>query len=640
MEEDRFSTKGSVPIVSRRELLRWSGVGGAAFLAGCGGGSTPTEDGGSSAGDGGSTSGGSGSTGSGGSGGGPSGDSRLDVTISGSPADPSNIHQNLLNPTAGNDRSDMTIARYVAYDELHGEYGTWRPLLLDENNLDGTTVTWKFRQGIPFTNGEEVNAESFDIEATLRKAQDHPLFQLVSSTEVVDTYTYRFELEREVTSDFWNNPVHRNLAGAFTPPEIYGEYKERLDDATTDSERNTVIEDFTTLRVDPGPDGGFPNTSSPFAVAELTTQYEDYRIREDHPDAELFNYDTVRLWYQDVSKQVEEFTNGNIDILNKSCCGWWTAQDRSNWPDEIDAYSWKRAKYNVIAFNLQHEWFGNRKIRQAIAYILDREEMAIATWGPEIGAQGYPERLHGLNSVTWENWQDELSDISYIDYGVNSRPEEATSLLEEVGWSQQGGGWVDENGDPVTWSFIIQGGSAQQSFGDVAVSQLNEFGIETQGTRVDDVGSTTGDMIGGPNHMTTNAGGGRGSAAVIATMDDSWSGREGINPNISDTVMIPMPIGDPNGTEQEVDPDEWTQQLASTNRADQVEATRMLTWMHNVYVPMLPTVSGYTSFYMWTDDWTIPVEEEFPNGKFPAGAALEGKPWDDGLYTGNIRARE
>lgn len=567
-------------------------------------------------------------------------DSRLDVTISGSPSDPSNIHQNLLNPTAGADRNDMTIARYVAYDELWGQYGTWRPCVLESASLDGATATWEFREGIPFTNGEEVNAESWDIEATLRQAQNHPLFQLVESTEVVDTYTYEFHLENEVTEAFWNNPVHRQLDGAFTPPGIYGEYKERLDDATTDDERNSVIQDFTTLRIDPGPDGGFPNTSSPFRVKELTTQYEDYEVRDDHPDAELFNYDTVRLWYQDVSKQVEEFTNGNIDLLNKSCCGFWTAQERSNWPDEISSYSWKRAKYNVIAFNLQHEWFGNRKIRQAIAYILDREEMSIGTWGAELGPEAYPERLHGLNSITWNNWKDELSDINYIDYGVNSRPDEAASLLEEVGWSKSGNRWTDENGEAVTWSFIIQGGSAQQSFGDIAVSQLNEFGITTEGTRVDDVGSTTGDMIGGPSHMTTNAGGGRGSADVIATMDDSWSGREGIDPNISDTVMVPMPIGNPDGDLQEVDPEDWTTQLASTNRADRVEAVRMLTWMHNVYIPMLPTVSGFTAFYLWTDRWEIPVEEEFPNGRFPAGAAIEGKPWDDGLYTGNIRAKE
>lgn len=637
MGKESFSRPESVSHVSRRDLLRWSGAGGVTFLAGCGGDgdTTPTSgDGGgqtTTTGDGGTTT----TT----EDGVEIADSRLDVTIGNSPADPSALHQNLLNPT-GDDRSDLLTARYVAYDELYDEYGTWRPLLLKENKLEGSTVTWTFREGIPFSNGEEITAETWDIEATLRQAQNHPLFQLVSSTELVDKYTYKFELEKPVTSVFWNNPVHRNLAGAFTPKSIYGKFKERLEDATTDQARNSVVEDFTTFRVNPDSDGRFPNTSGPLAVKELTTQYEDYEVRDDHPDAELFNFDTVRLWYQDTSKQVREFTNGNIDLLNKSCCGFWTSQERSTWPEDITPYSWKRAKYNVIAFNLQHKWFGNRKIRQAIAYMLDRKEMGIATWGPETGKNAFPKTLHGLNSITWENWKDELSDIDYIDYGVRGKPDQAASLLEEVGWSKEGGQWVDENGKKVTWSFIIQGGSAQQAFGDVAVSQFNEFGIETRGTRVDNVGSSTGDMTGGPNHMTTNAGGGRGSAAVIATMDDSWSGREGIDPNISNTVMIPMPIGDPDGDLKEVDPEDWTTQLASTDRQKRVEATRMLTWMHNVYIPMLPTVSGFTAFYLWTNNWDIPVKEEFPNGKFAEGAAIEGKPWDDGLYTGNFQAKE
>lgn len=639
MEKEDLSNPDSVSSEKRRDLLLLAGVAGSTLLAGCGQ-STDTPSGELNEGDG--DSGGDGSSdGDGGSGssGGDETDqtSRLDITYSNSPFDANQLHQNLFNPT-GSDRNALLTARYFTYDELWDEYGSWRPCLLEEQEFNGDSAVWHFREGIEFMNGEEVNAETYDIEATLAEAQGDPVYELVSSREVVDKYTYRFEFAVDLNLVFWGNPVIRGLPGAFTPEEYYGEYYERLEDATTDSERESVIEDLTSYRLEPNSDGYFPNTSSPFRLSTVTSQYQDFTVRDDHPDAELFNYDTVRMWTQDFSKQLEEFTNGNIDVLQKSCCGWWNQSDQADWPDEIETFSWKRPKYNVIAFNLQHDWFGNRKVRQAVAYMTDREEMATATWGAE-NSDWYPERLHGLNSVTWEEgWKDELSDINYIDYGVNSEPEKATAALEEAGWSKQGGQWVDGNGEQVSWSLIIQGGSAQQSFGEVGAAQMNEFGIETQSTRVDDVGSSAGDMNGGPNHMTTNAGGGRGNGAVISAVSDSFSAREGLDPNITDTIMVPMPIGNPDGDLQEVDPDEVIRQLGSSNRADRVEATRMLTWMHNTYMPMLPTTSGATAMYTWTNNWSVPTEEAFSNGKFPRGGGVEGKPWQDGLYFGHIEA--
>lgn len=121
-----------------------------------------------------------------------------------------------------------------------------------------------------------------------------------------------------------------------------------------------------------------------------------------------------------------------------------------------------------------HPW-NIKEVRQAIAYIIDRDENAFLTNG--LGATGTV-YMAGLldDSVPVMMNQDAIDQLNRYEFNV----EAATALLEGIGFSKNADGkWLDADGNPVVGEYKYPAEFADFSGAALnAVDQMNEFGFE------------------------------------------------------------------------------------------------------------------------------------------------------------------
>lgn len=118
------------------------------------------------------------------------------------------------------------------------------------------------------------------------------------------------------------------------------------------------------------------------------------------------------------------------------------------------------------------------EVRQAIAYIIDKEQIAPASEPGMLVADEYGTCLPLTLRDAYLTKEDLASMTSY-----KMNLEKAAELLESIGWTKQGNQWVDETG--AVPEIIIAGiGSFQVELimGEAAANMLNEFGLKASFT--------------------------------------------------------------------------------------------------------------------------------------------------------------
>lgn len=116
--------------------------------------------------------------------------------------------------------------------------------------------------------------------------------------------------------------------------------------------------------------------------------------------------------------------------------------------------------------------FGNRKVRVALMYALDQETIANnihASAAEPITTPGGDSR--GATNYVSQDWIDK----NLTTY--NTDLEKAADLLREVGYTRDGGQWMDTDGEPITLTLATK--STSPIWESTVASQLSQFGIPT-----------------------------------------------------------------------------------------------------------------------------------------------------------------
>jgi peptide/nickel transport system substrate-binding protein len=98
--------------------------------------------------------------------------------------------------------------------------------------------------------------------------------------------------------------------------------------------------------------------------------------------------------------------------------------------DKAHHHYWFPPTTNVaLFFNMKHPVTGNVKVRQALAYAIDREQVS------KIGESGYQPAANqtGVVTPTFQQWYDSAAAGKYNDYKVDKQ--KATQLLASAGYS-------------------------------------------------------------------------------------------------------------------------------------------------------------------------------------------------------------
>lgn len=276
---------------------------------------------------------------------------------------------------------------------------------------------------------------------------------------------------------------------------------------------------------------------------------------------------------------------------------------------------------------------GNRAVRQAMAYALDRTDIAsnCGVW-----FRAAP-KLTGFTEVVTDKFIPGETFSQFTEYGPKSKPEKATQVLEDAGFTKQDGKWVTPDGEVVNTKIVSRTGTYWGVGARTASSQLKEFGFEAPTELRED---TTYWSHYGSGEFKKCAVGWWGHGSSQLPYYQSWltlqravpgkvahwgidveslQTESGATP-ISKKVRVPMPVGDPNGSMEELNLKKRIDQLFVEDDEETIkQLVTEIAWGYNQFLPQLPMINGQKPQLLNKKGWDVPNMDE--------------KPWDNYVYT-------
>jgi peptide/nickel transport system substrate-binding protein len=191
------------------------------------------------------------------------------------------------------------------------------------------------------------------------------------------------------------------------------------------------------------------------------TANDDYFGGRPHIDRYVFRI------IPDLNAQMMELMSGNIDSMGLTPDQYEEKAADQNFVSNYTVFRYQAFAYSYLGFNLKDPRFQDKRVRQAIAYAIDKQEIID---GVLLG-MGRP--ANGpFKSDMWENNQN----VKPYPYD----PQKARELLAEAGWTDSDGdGLLDKNGQPFQFTIMTnQGNKLREQTGLIIQGRLAEIGIK------------------------------------------------------------------------------------------------------------------------------------------------------------------
>jgi peptide/nickel transport system substrate-binding protein len=132
-------------------------------------------------------------------------------------------------------------------------------------------------------------------------------------------------------------------------------------------------------------------------------------------------------------------------------------------------YRYPAFGYTYLGYNLQDPKFADRRVRQALNYAINKEEIIEGV-------------LFGLGRVSTGPFPPESWAYNETVKPAPHDPLKAAALLAEAGWSDaDGDGWLDRQGEPFAFTVLTnQGNDQRQKAAEIIQRRLKEIGIRME----------------------------------------------------------------------------------------------------------------------------------------------------------------
>jgi len=371
------------------------------------------------------------------------GDRMVDASI----GDASNLIPMIAGDASSHEIAGQLYLSLLKYDknlDLTGQLAkSWR---ISEDNK---TITFHLRPGLHWTDGKPFT--SADCAFTLKLMQDENTqsayksdYELVKGIETPDPYTFVVHY-----NEAFSPALSSWSSLAILPKHIF--------------EGENIMD--TTLSRQP------QATIGPYRLADWQSQQSILmQANKDYFDGTVWIEERLTRIIPDRATQFLELTAERLDSVGLSPMQYTRLFETK----EVLKNNYKRYKYldfayTYLGFNLQRKPFDNQKVREAIAYAVDRQEI-----------------LEGVQLGLGETI---ASPYKPGTYWVNNKlkprpfdPKKARALLAEAGWSDSDGdGLVDKNGKAFTFTILTNNGNKQRSDAATIMQQrLKKVGISIQ----------------------------------------------------------------------------------------------------------------------------------------------------------------
>jgi len=301
--------------------------------------------------------------------------------------------------------------------------GTIQPKLAESWTVseDGTTYDFTLQDDVTFANGEAFTAD--DVKFSLERiATDWKINQtkmaVLDHVEVVSPTEVRVVLQRP--SNVWLYEMTGTVGLMFDPSGV-------------------------------GDLANTPVGTGPYTVAErVTGDHISLAAREDYWGEEPAITDVDLRYFADVVASTNALRAGDVDMLYNMQAPDLIPQFEAD--DELQVIQGSSNGEILLSMNNRTAPFDDVRVRQAVAYALDRQAIIDAAWA------GYGTQIGAMVPPT-DPYYEDLNDLYPYD------PEKAEDLLAEAG--------VED----LSITFDVPTRPYATAVSEVVVSQLAEVGI-------------------------------------------------------------------------------------------------------------------------------------------------------------------
>jgi peptide/nickel transport system substrate-binding protein len=346
-----------------------------------------------------------------------------DTLVVGSIGEPSVLIPMLAGDSASHAVAGLVINGLVKYDTdltIIGDLAeSW------DISDDGLVITFHLKKGVQWTDGIEFTAHDvmFGYETIIDEKIPTPYkedYLQVKKAEVLDRYTFRATYEKPFA------PALSTWGSLVVLPRHLLEGK---DITTSDFGRNPV---------GMGPYIFKKWTSGQDVILDSNRNYFEGR-----PYIGRYIYKII----PDPATMFLELKTFGVDLMGLTPIQYTKQTDSDFFQKNFQKFRYPVFSYTYFGFNLRHPWFQDKRVRQAFAHAIDKEEIIdVVLFGLGSPATGpYVPNTWAYNP-----------DVRKYEYDLNR----AKTLLREAGWEDtDNDGLLDRDGRPFEFSVLTNMGN-------------------------------------------------------------------------------------------------------------------------------------------------------------------------------------
>ncbi|MDP2279409.1 MAG: peptide-binding protein, partial [Nitrospirota bacterium] len=366
-----------------------------------------------------------------------------DALIVGSIGEPSNLIYMLASDSASHDIAGLMFNGLVKYHTDLSVIGdlaeSW------DISKDGLVITFHLRKGVKWADGVEFTADDvmFGYKTIINEKTPTAYkedFLQVKKAEVLNKYTFRVTYEKPFA------PALTSWSGIVVLPKHLLEGK---DITKTEFGRNPIgLGPYKLKRWTPGQE-------------LILDSYNEYF--EGRPYIDRYVYRLI----PDLATMFLELKAGSIDMMGLTPIQYTKQTNTDFFKNNFQKFRYPVFAYTYMGFNLKHPFFQDKRVRQAIAYAIDKSEIIDVV-------------LFGLGSPATGPYVPNTWPYNPNVKKYEYNPEKARELLKEAGWEDtDGDGLLDKDGNPFRFTiFTNMGNTLRKNAATIIQWRLAKVGLK------------------------------------------------------------------------------------------------------------------------------------------------------------------
>ncbi len=367
-----------------------------------------------------------------------------DTFIEGSIGDASTLLPILASDSASGQINELVYNGLVRYDGALNVIGdlaeSW------EISKDNLTITFHLRKGIkwhdgaPFTSADVLFTYQLYIDPETPTAYAESYLQ-VKKAEAPDAYTFRVSYDKPYA------PALMSWGFSVLPKHLL----EGQDVSTSKLARK-------------------PIGTGPYRFVEwLGGEKIVLEANRDYFDGSPYIKRFVFRIIPDTSTQFLELQTGGLDYMSLLPLQYDRQTDTLAFRRLFNKYRYLAFGYTYLGYNLNRPFFKDRRVRQALSYAIDKQEIIDGV------LLGYGKAATGPYKPDAWVYNPDVPRYPY-------NPEKARQLLAEAGWADSDGdGILDKDGRPFRFTIVTnQGNDLRSKAGEIIQRRFRQVGVDVQ----------------------------------------------------------------------------------------------------------------------------------------------------------------